>query len=63
VKKRATTVRPLSDSDTKRQEDIAYWLSRPPGERIAEVERLRRELYGELPRLDKSVYRIIRREE
>jgi len=27
---------------------LAYWLSRPPPERIAEVERLRREFVGRL---------------
>lgn len=30
-------------SDDSTQAALAYWLSRPPDERIAEVERLRRE--------------------
>ncbi len=42
----------LGDASPER-EDLAYWLSRPPEERVAEVERLRREWYGRLPRLQR----------
>lgn len=34
-------IREFGEHDEVR-ENLAYWLSRPPGERIAEVERLRR---------------------
>ena len=34
-------------ADGGRQRDATYWLSRPPAERLAEIERLRRERYGE----------------
>lgn len=34
------------DDDSGPARDLAYWLSRPPAERLAEVERLRREYYG-----------------
>jgi len=37
--------------------DVAYWRSRPPGERLAMVEELRREYHGwtdgDLPRLQR----------
>lgn len=35
------------------QEDLAYWLSRPPEERIAAVEFLRRQYYGNTARLQR----------
>ncbi len=42
--------RPPGDADAPadgdRQQAAAYWLSRPPAERLAEVERLRREHHG-----------------
>lgn len=37
-----------------------YWMSRPVEERFAEVERLTGGKYGPLPRLDKSIARIIK---
>lgn len=44
---------------------IAYWLSRPPHERLAEVERLRRLYHGEdyatASRLRRSDLRLERR--
>jgi len=42
------------------RENLEYWLSRPPAERIAAVELLRRQVYGDLPRLQRTV-KIIRR--
>jgi hypothetical protein len=41
--------------------DTAYWLSRPPAERIAMIERLRREFYGEeydLPRHPETLFKV-----
>ena len=59
---RVITVRRLEDSADQKREDIEYWLSRPPGERMAEMERLRRHFYGNLPRLQR-VIRVLQREE
>jgi hypothetical protein len=42
--------------------DLEYWLSRPPEERIAAVEMLRRMYHGNLPRLQR-VFRIVDRRE
>lgn len=42
------------------QADLKYWLSRPPEERIAAVEFYRKQVYGDLPRLQR-VARIIKR--
>ena len=42
------------------KEDLEYWRSRPAEERIAAVERLRREYYGDLPGLSRVV-RVIQR--
>jgi len=41
-------------------EDLAYWLSRPPEERVAAVDFLRKQVYGDSARLQKVV-RIIKR--
>jgi hypothetical protein len=41
--------------------DTAYWLTRPPLERIAMIERLRREFYGEeydLPRHPETLFKV-----
>jgi hypothetical protein len=37
------------------RENLAYWLSRPPEERIAAVEMLRKQYYGTIPRLQRTV--------
>ena len=42
------------------QENLAYWLSRMPEERIAEVERLRRQRDGRTARLQRTA-RVIQR--
>jgi hypothetical protein len=34
-------------------DDLAYWMSRPPEERISAVELLRRERYGSSARLQR----------
>lgn len=41
--------------------DHTYWLSRPPSERIAMIERLRREFCGEeynLPRHPETLFKV-----
>ena len=53
--------------DSSAARDRAYWLAQPPGARIAEVERLRREYYGipvdgAFPRLQR-VARVLERHE
>ncbi len=49
-------IRRLGDDDRAR--DLEYWLGRSPDERVAEVERLRREFYGS--QLDKPMARVAR---
>jgi hypothetical protein len=47
------------DSDTRR-EDLAFWLTRPPAERIAAVDCLRRQLHGRAARLQRTA-RVVSR--
>jgi len=47
-----------SISETK--QNLEYWLSRPAEERVATVDYLRRQLYGDSIRLQRTV-RIIQR--
>jgi hypothetical protein len=42
------------------KENLTYWLSQTPEERIAEVERLRRQYHGSSDRLQRSV-RVVQR--
>jgi hypothetical protein len=42
------------------KENLAYWLSKTPKERIAEVERLRRQYHGSSTRLQRFT-RIVQR--
>lgn len=49
----------LSEHDEIRQ-NLEYWLSRPPEERIAAVEFYRRQVYGDIPRLQRVV-RVVKR--
>ncbi|MFM7050695.1 MAG: hypothetical protein ACKOYN_00980 [Planctomycetota bacterium] len=63
---RTARVTDLHD-DSAAARDLAYWLSRPSAERIAEVERLRREFFGiqvdgDFPRLQR-VARVLERHE
>lgn len=51
--------RNLNDSSSV-QEDLAYWLSKTPDERVAAVEYLRRLYHGNTARLQRSA-RIIQR--
>ena len=40
------------------RENLVYWLSRPPEERLAAVDALRKQYYGTLPRLQRVVERL-----
>ncbi|MDD5542243.1 MAG: hypothetical protein PHX83_03645 [Acidobacteriia bacterium] len=51
--------RHLKNQDSVR-EDLAYWLSKRPEERIAAVEHLRRQYFGDSARLQR-VARVIQR--
>jgi len=53
---RKTSLKDLSEI----KENLAYWLSKTPEERIAEVERLRRRYHGSLTRLQITA-RIVQR--
>ncbi len=37
--------------DAEGRDDLAFWLTRPPDERVGAVEILRRQYYGSTPRL------------
>lgn len=51
--------RPLHDPSAQ-ADDLAYWLSKTPEERLSAVEILRRQHYGDQHRLQRVV-RVIRR--
>lgn len=42
-------------------EDLAYWLSKTPEERVAAVDQLRRQYYGDSVRLQR-VARVVKRQ-
>ncbi len=46
------------DDYSEIRQNLEYWLSRPPEERIAAVEELRREVYGDSHRLQR-VARVV----
>ncbi len=46
--------------DQSAKNDLAYWLSRPPEERVATVDYLRKQYYGNTERLQR-VYRVTQR--
>ena len=56
--KKVVTKRKLNDSSIK--DDLAYWMSKTPEERIAQVEFLRRLYYGNSGRLQR-VARVVKR--
>lgn len=56
---KAVKKRSLKDASSI-QEDLAYWLSKKPAERIEAVEILRRQYFGNTARLQR-VARVIRR--
>lgn len=43
------------DHHSEIRQNLEYWLSRPPEERLAAVDQLRRRLYGDLPRIQRVV--------
>lgn len=45
---------------TTTQDDLAYWLSKTPAERVATVDYLRRQYYGNATRLQR-VARVVQR--
>ena len=45
---------------TTTQDDLAYWLSKTPEERVATVDYLRTQYYGNAPRLQR-VARVVQR--
>ncbi len=50
----------ITDENNQVSEDLAYWLSRTPGERIAAMEILREQFYAlrgyaETPRIQKII--------
>jgi hypothetical protein len=56
---KVATKRYLRDFDEVK-ENLVYWLSRPPEERVAAVEDLRRQFNGSSARLQRSA-RVIQR--
>jgi len=52
-------VRDLKD-DSPIKEDLLYWLSKPPEERVAAVDYLRRQYHGNTARLQRSI-KVIQR--
>lgn len=50
------------DNFSEIRQNLEYWLSRPPEERLAAVDALRREYYGDSQRLQR-VARVIGRED
>jgi hypothetical protein len=46
------------DGYSEIRQNLEYWLSRPPEERIAAVEELRRQVYGDSHRLQR-VARVV----
>jgi hypothetical protein len=47
------------DSHSEIRQNLEYWLSRSPEERLAAVDELRREVYGDSHRLQRCV-RVVR---
>lgn len=56
--KKVVTKKNLKDSET--DQNLEYWLSKTPQERVEAVEILRRQMYGNSERLQR-VARIIQR--
>lgn len=56
--RKVVTKRALGESDVR--EDLEFWLSRSPEERVGAVEKLRRQFYGSTARLQRSA-RVVKR--
>ena len=50
------------DNFSEIRQNLQYWLSRPPEERLAAVDALRREYYGDTHRLQR-VARVVQQEQ
>jgi hypothetical protein len=57
---RKTVQKHKLDKDFEIKQNLEYWLSRPPEERLEAVEILRRQVYEGAPRLQRVV-RVIKR--
>ncbi len=57
---RRTAHKHRQDADFEIKQNLEYWLSRPPRERLAAVDLLRRQMYGDTGRIQKVV-RIVHR--
>jgi len=51
------------DKNFEIKQNLEYWLSRPPEERIEAIEILRRQMYGENPPRLQRVIRVIKRKQ
>jgi hypothetical protein len=58
---RKTVQKQRLDDYSEIEQNLRYWLSRPPQERLAAVDALRREFYGDSQRLQRTA-RVISRE-
>ena len=47
------------DKHSEIKQNLEYWLSQPPEERLAAIDALRRELYGDLPRIQRVAQVIL----
>jgi hypothetical protein len=52
---RKTVQKHRLDKDSEIRQNLQYWLSRTPEERLAAVDLLRRRVYGDIPRLQRAV--------
>ena len=59
MKQKVVVSGPLED-DAQISRDVEYWQSRPPEERVAAVDYLRRQYYGDTARLQRVV-RVVER--
>jgi len=48
------------DTSLEIEQNLQYWLSRPPEERLAAVDSLRAQIYGDTERLQRTA-RVIQR--
>lgn len=51
---RKTVQKQRLDDYSEIKQNLQYWLSRPPQERLAAVDALRREFYGDSQRLERT---------
>jgi len=51
---RRTVQKHRLDADFEIKQNLQYWLSRPPRERLAAVDLLRRQVYGDTQRLQRT---------